>query len=57
MLKEIQSKSGNCQISFPKQETGETLVTLRGHKENVDMAKKLIQEIVDEQVSQHNSQK
>lgn len=49
VLKQIQ-KQFNCQISFPKQETGDTLVTLRGREENVQNAKARIEEIVDELV-------
>ena len=50
VLKEIQSQCGNCQISFPKQETGESMVILRGHKDNVEAAKKHILDIVEELV-------
>ena len=50
MLKEIQSQCGNCQISFPKQETGESMVTLKGHKDSVEAAKKRILDIVEELV-------
>jgi hypothetical protein len=50
VLKEIQSQCGNCQISFPKQETGDKMITIRGPKNGVEDAKKRIQQIVDELV-------
>lgn len=49
VLKQIQ-KQFSVQISFPKQETGDSAVTLRGRDENVEKAKARIEEIVDEQV-------
>lgn len=48
VLKDIQTQCGNCQISFPKQETGESIVTLKGHKDHVEAAKKQIMDIVAE---------
>nr|CAD2180551.1 unnamed protein product [Meloidogyne enterolobii] len=48
VLREIQSQCGNCQISFPKQETGESTVIIRGFKENVENAKKRILAIVED---------
>ena len=50
VLRDIQSNCGNIQISFPKQETGESIVTLRGHKDHVEAAKKRILAIVEELV-------
>jgi hypothetical protein len=50
VLKDIQTQCGNCQISFPKQETGESIVTLKGHKDHVEAAKKQIMDIVAELV-------
>jgi hypothetical protein len=51
VLREIQTQSGNCQISFPKQDTNESMVTIKGHKDNVETAKKRILDIVVELVS------
>lgn len=50
VLRDIQNKCGNIQISFPKQETGESTVVLRGHKDHVEAAKKRILAIVEELV-------
>lgn len=51
VLKDIQSQCGNVQISFPKQEIGGSAVSVKGHKDHVEAAKKRIQDIVDELVS------
>lgn len=50
VLREIQTACG-CQISFPKQETGEKLVNIRGPKTGVEKAKKRIIEVVTDLVS------
>uniref|UniRef100_A0A183C4E2 Vigilin n=1 Tax=Globodera pallida TaxID=36090 RepID=A0A183C4E2_GLOPA len=47
VLKDIQKKF-NCQVSFPKQETGDSVVTIRGRVENVERAKARIEEIIAE---------
>ncbi|KAL3097476.1 hypothetical protein niasHS_003924 [Heterodera schachtii] len=47
VLKQIQ-KEFKCQISFPKQETGDSLVTVRGRVDNVERAKSRIEEIIEE---------
>uniref|UniRef100_A0A914I3N9 K Homology domain-containing protein n=1 Tax=Globodera rostochiensis TaxID=31243 RepID=A0A914I3N9_GLORO len=47
VLKDIQNKF-SCQVSFPKQETGDSTVTIRGRVENVERAKARIEEIIEE---------
>lgn len=50
VLREIQ-RQFNCQISFPKQETGDSMVSIRGGKGQVQKAKARIEEIVEDLVS------
>jgi hypothetical protein len=50
VLKEIQSQCGNCQISFPKQETNDNQVTIKGPKEKAEAAQKRIMDTVAELV-------
>ncbi|CAD5212084.1 unnamed protein product [Bursaphelenchus okinawaensis] len=46
VIREIQEQFSGVVISFPKQETGETKVNIKGPKGVVDKAKKRIEEIV-----------
>lgn len=46
ILKEIQSQNGGCSISFPRQDTGDSKVTIKGSKSCVESAKARIEEIV-----------
>jgi exosome complex RNA-binding protein Rrp4/ribosomal protein S3 len=48
VLKEIQSQNGNCSISFPKQDSGESKVSIKGSKSCAESAKARIEEIVDD---------
>jgi hypothetical protein len=51
VLRKIQSQCGDCQISFPKQETGDSAVTIKGNAKYVEEAKKLILDKVHELVT------
>lgn len=52
VLKEIQSHNGNCIISFPRQESNDSTVTIKGSKSCVESAKARIEEIVSDIESQ-----
>lgn len=60
VLKEIQSHNGNCIISFPRQESNDSTVTIKGSKSCVESAKARIEEIVSDivcffcRISLHN---
>uniref|UniRef100_A0A915E443 K Homology domain-containing protein n=1 Tax=Ditylenchus dipsaci TaxID=166011 RepID=A0A915E443_9BILA len=46
VLKEIQNQNGGCLISFPRQESGDSKVSIKGSKSCVESAKARIEEIV-----------
>lgn len=52
VLKEIQNQNGGCQISFPRQETNDSKVTIKGSKSCVESAKARIEEIVGDLIAQ-----
>jgi hypothetical protein len=54
VLREIQAQCGHCQISFPKQETGDKIVSIRGPKSGVEAAKKRILQVVADLVGEKN---
>lgn len=49
LLKDIQAQT-NCQILFPKQDSGDSKVTIKGAKNCVEVAKQKIEEIVGDLV-------
>jgi hypothetical protein len=51
VLKEIQTQCGNCQISFPKPDSTDKFVTVKGPKEKAEAAQKRILDIVADLVS------
>lgn len=51
VLRDIQNQNGGCQISFPKQDFGESKVTIKGSKNCIEAAKLKIEEIVGDLVS------
>ncbi|KAI1727538.1 KH domain-containing protein [Ditylenchus destructor] len=52
VLKEIQNQNGGCQISFPRQDSNDSKVTIKGSKSCVESAKARIDEIVGDLIAQ-----
>uniref|UniRef100_A0A914Y922 K Homology domain-containing protein n=1 Tax=Panagrolaimus superbus TaxID=310955 RepID=A0A914Y922_9BILA len=52
IIKKIQETNGGVTISFPRQETKDDKVTIKGSKQCAESAKQRIEEIVDDLVSQ-----
>jgi hypothetical protein len=52
IIKKIQEQNGGVVISFPRQETKDDKVTIKGSKQCAESAKQRIEEIVDDLVSQ-----
>lgn len=50
VLKEIQNQNGGCQISFPKQDSGDLKVVIKGSKSCAESSKARIEEIVGDLV-------
>lgn len=52
VLKDIQNQNGGCLISFPRQDSNDSKVTIKGSKSCVESAKARIEEIVGDLVAQ-----
>lgn len=50
VLRDIQNQNGGCQIIFPKQDSGDSKVSIKGSKNCIEAAKQKIEEIVSDLV-------